>query len=237
MFLYRHLLKIYVLAATAVSTLISEVNVLTVNCVYTKTQYVDEDRGNNYVLTPILYSCLNLNIEADTKSSEVVEAVSQNHLSGKTDEDVELFMKKDPKKMMFPKGIGKFFPNLTGITFINADLERITSDSLKFLPKLKFLLLAQNQLTVLPSDLFKYTTNLEYLHVGKNLITSFGHNILKPIPKLKRLYIYDNVCMNEGRWTIQPKEIKELQKLMNEQCPPDEIIDGTVEVSTKMLLI
>lgn len=221
-----------------VSNFLNQVDALTVKCDYTYLIYIDEPKGNEDVLTQDIYGCSEAKVEGDIFSIRKVVAVSRNHISGKSDEDVELFRNSDDShKIKFPREIGFFFPNLMVLSLAKAGLVKISCEDLKFLTKLRFLILTANKLTSLESDLFKHTPNLEYLHLELNLIKSFGQNILHPIPKLKRFYVYNNTCMNDDKWTIDdPKKLKELQKLMNELCPPYEIIDGSVQVTTDILI-
>ena len=217
---------------------INHVDALTVKCDYTYMMYIDEPKGNEDILTQDIYGCSEAKVKSDIFSIKKVVAVSQNHTPGKADKDVELFRNSDnSEKIKFPREIGKFFPNLMVLSLAKAGLVKINSEDLKFLTKLRFLILTANKLTSVESDLFKHTPNLEYLHLGFNSIKSFGHNILYLIPKLKRFYVYNNICMNDDKWTIDdPKKLQKLQKLMNEPCPPDEVIDGSFQVTTVMLL-
>lgn len=179
----------------------------------------------------------------DSNSYQEIGSVSGDHMEGKTNLDVEyLYMAPKEKQLRegikrFPKGIGKFLPNLIGLT-VKASLDRVTNEDLKGFPKLKILLLAGNRLTALDSNLFEEVPALEYLHLAHNKILDFGHDILKPLKHLKRVYVYNNVCMDKDQWSCEPnsKKWKELEEKMNENCPPDEVIDGSVEMSTEFLL-
>lgn len=86
-----------------------------------------------------------------------------------------------------PKGIGKFFPGISGLSISQSKLKVIDKDDLQPFDRLVVLYLGNNDLESLSSDLFDYNPLLRDLFVY-NKLKSIGSNIfnqwLRTISKL-----------------------------------------------------
>ena len=145
--------------------------------------------------------------------------ITQNHLKGKTNKDVEFLDLSEQNFETLPRGIENFFPNLVGIRAYRNNLKRITKDDLKGYKNLKYLNLYNNDITTVESDLFSLSPKLQYINFGNNFIRNVARNAFNPLKNLQQLYFHDGkMCINEHASTRD--EIASLLSNLFVKCPP-----------------
>lgn len=151
-----------------------------------------------------------------------VTAVTQNHVTGKTNDDVEILWIRHQNLTSLLTGIDQFFPNLKVIHASYNDIKNISKDDLKVFPRLEYIDFSNNKITTLEDDLFSFTPNLQVVNFGHNSIKHVGINTFSPLKNLTKLYLYgENNCVNGKAETHEEVEIL-ISKLLV-ACP---IIDA-----------
>lgn len=96
----------------------------------------------------------------------------------------------------FPKGIEKFFSEVTHITFSESGLLVIHQSDLKPFPNLQSLNLYKTQVTTLESGLFQFNPKLNKLYVTDCPLKSIAADIFSPTPEMNYVNFHDNACIN-----------------------------------------
>lgn len=116
-----------------------------------------------------------------------------------------------------PKGIGKFFPGISGLSIIQSKLKVIDKDDLQPFDRLVVLYLNGNELETLSGDLFDHNPLLRDLFVNGNKLKSIGSKIFTKLTLLEYADFDDNICINDRApsqlWI--PAFIEKLRQ----QCP------------------
>lgn len=188
-------------------------NAMTIDCSY-------EQRPHRYtdmktVIFDALYGCFKAVMSRECDLSDKIHAVSNNHMPGKTNVDVEnlSFISKGSEKKL-PKNIGAFFPNLLVLRAdFYGELTEISNEVLKSLPKLRILYVNRNKITALDGDLFKYSPNLQHFAFDHNKITNMGDNLFKGLSKLTNIWPDHNPCVKK-----YVHSLSETIKLLRRDC-------------------
>lgn len=174
-----------------------------------------------------VYQCSPRVIQLDQTRNIV--GVSQNHLSGKTNQDVEaLFIDSQPIDLI-PKDIELFFVNLETLIIWSSPIKSMTKDDLKPFPKLKVIEIQICQIQVISGDIFKYSPELQFANFQKNQITNVGPGIFKYTPKLIYAHFNYNLCINNGA-ANNATAVTSLVRELAFRCPP------TVEMTEEIIL-
>lgn len=96
----------------------------------------------------------------------------------------------------FPKGIGKFFPQLTRLEVLGSGLKSIQAADLEGLDSLKNLNILSNGIEKLSGDLFKFTPKLTDIRFTSNKINRVGKDLLKNLHFLEFVTFVCNKCIN-----------------------------------------
>lgn len=95
-----------------------------------------------------------------------------------------------------PKGIGKYFQNISTLKVYNSGLKTIRKDNFRSLNKLTRLELPQNNLDKLDQDLFDHMSNLKNIIFDNNKLQSVGDGLLDRL-SLDEASFKNNSCINE----------------------------------------
>lgn len=194
---------------------------ITIDCPYKIALYND---NNNKTLIKDLYSCYDAKISRSCDSSPTkVIGISNNHMKGKTNDDVRMFYMRYQDLPVIPEGIGKTFPNIVVLRLPFDGILKVTSDDLKLFPNIRFLYLGHNKIKYLPADLFKYTKYLEFVSINNNEITNVGGNIFENLPFVQRFYLHDNKC-TEMAFFENRNRLEEVGNEIKQKCPPTKTI-------------
>jgi hypothetical protein len=143
--------------------------------------------------------------------------VTGDHISGKSDIDVEgLLMGIEPMTKL-PESLENFFPNLKGLSIEASNLGSILASDLQF-PNLNYLSIGNSKITNLDDDLFTNNPKLKYIDFSNNPIENIGHDLLNGLDELEQASFLNNECVNLEAKT--PEEVKELKRQLMESCPP-----------------
>lgn len=97
-----------------------------------------------------------------------------------------------------PKNIGKFFPQLRGLTVWSTGLKAIQAADLENLSHLESVYINQNEIEELNSDLFKFTPKINDVYFGNNQISHVGKDLLTKINSFKRINFMSNKCIDSA---------------------------------------
>lgn len=190
---------------------------LTINCRYKMHDY-ESDHHEPFLGKT--YSCMDATFSPSCDSSPNIVGVSKNHMPGKTNEDVQMFVITTNQIIpRLPKNLDKFFPNLVAFSLPFIGLEEITSEDLRF-PKLRFLYLGHNNLKSLDGDLFKYNPMLEFVAFDWNRVANVGSGLLDSLYKLRIIYVNRNVCSTIVYSPGKTNHVNDAKKELKEKCPP-----------------
>lgn len=181
-------------------------------------EYLTNNEIQYFTLGPDYQCKATVNFNVDSDKTKVTN-VSQNHLQGKTNNDVTFLGIRRQDLEFFPKDIEKFFPNLKAIDVGFSEIKKITKDDLGKFPNLRYIDFYKNELTELDDDLFDATPNLQLINFGNNKIQKVGQNTFKPLETLQKLFFHSgSSCVREYA-EFRERVIKLIAKI-SVSCPP-----------------
>lgn len=146
-----------------------------------------------------------------------VFGVSNNHLMGKENADVQMVLFKcDQDIPKMPKNMEKFFQNITALRLHHIRLREISSNDLQY-PNLKYLDAGNNKLVILQSDLFKHTPSLEVALFDDNQLKSIAAELVNSAPKMRVFHLNDNEC-TRSNWG-EKATAADLKRDLDKRCP------------------
>lgn len=104
------------------------------------------------------------------KAGDEVFRITGDHIEENINENVESLTVSFLMMSRFPRGIGRFFPNLRNLSIEGCGLKSINKNDLIGLENLQQLALDGNEITTLPEDLFQETPLLEKISLSDNKI-------------------------------------------------------------------
>lgn len=164
-----------------------------------------------------LYTCHAKVIQIDETRNVV--GVSQNHLPGKTDDDVKMITFYEQRIDFIPRDINKYFKYLDGIDIVSCPIKSFTKDDLKPFPKLKYFALAHGLLTAINGDVLMYSPALLRFYVAANQITNIGPGIFDHSSKLYTIVFQNKLCINSNADNNREDVINIARELVF-RCPP-----------------
>lgn len=130
-------------------------------------------------------------------SSRNVVAVSQNHMSGRTNLDVRGVMFSNQQVVsFFPLDMNRFFPNLEGIFFNLCPIRFFSRDDLRPFTRLRDFTISNGLLTTISGDVFQYAPALHIVNFAHNRITNVGTGIFQRNPGVVEARFNNNLCIN-----------------------------------------
>lgn len=163
----------------------------------------------------------------DFGDGSAVVGVTQNHLPGKTDNDVTAITFYSQPLKFVPQNIHVFFKNMRLIHINNTTLSAITSNDLKPFPKLEAIGCDRNLIKTIDGDLFIHNPLLLHINLRNNYLTNIGPNIFTHLQLLRELYFGGNLCIIEEAKTFA--EVRQISLQLAFQCPPSaEMIERIV---------
>ena len=112
-----------------------------------------------------------------------------------------------------PKGINKFFTNLTVLTVWRSHTKLVTQDDFMLLTQLEEVQIVGNDLETLDDDLFKFNPKLKSISFTYNKLLFIGENLLSNLKELHRGFFGSNPCINAnaGSLSEMPALVQELK--------------------------
>lgn len=162
-----------------------------------------------------------------TCDAQNVEIIAPNEtitsVNGQADfvgHDVSMLLIKYQTVNYFPKGLEKFFPELTGISITFSRLQSIEKSDLEPFIKLRILYLSSNDIEVLLDDVFEFNTELRAIFFKRNQLKFIGKNVLSNLPKLDNANFSFNKCIDQVALTTGA--VYSLSRLFKERCSNEE---------------
>jgi hypothetical protein len=173
-----------------------------------------------------VYECMSQ--AQNTENSTIIEEVRGEHLSGKANEDVELYWEQSKTMTSIPTNLASFFPNLKAILLYSPILQLSSSD-LKSFPNLLRFEFWGGKFANLDGDLFQYTRKLKVINFHIPGLKNVGENLLTGL-NLIRVTFFESGCI--GTWTTL-QSIQELNQKLLMNCPPLEPLTSPMTTSQK----
>lgn len=173
---------------------------------------------NNYAT--LGYCCVVKNSELITSKNDrqITEIKAQNLLH--SSDDVTCFYASGVKINFFPRGLTKFFKNISNIQIWSANLQEISKDDLKeFGENLKKFDVLNNEIKVIKSDLFEYNRNLVGIGFHRNKINKIEAGAFSGLDKIHTLELSSNPCTSDSDSAdFEPLKVPEIIKNVEEKC-------------------
>ncbi|CAG9811038.1 unnamed protein product [Chironomus riparius] len=143
------------------------------------------------------YRCLVSNsLNISSQDSAQIDAVNGTHLTNKTNNDEIFFHASSRHIEYFPKGLEKFFTNLTGIVIWYSKLKEIHQDDLKAYTKLNYLFLSTNNIEIIEDGLFDFQPDIQVIKFEDSKIFHISSSVFDNLSKLTTLSLAGNSCTN-----------------------------------------
>jgi Leucine-rich repeat (LRR) protein len=136
------------------------------------------------------YSCTFLNQKLDD------ELIFEDHVFGKSDEDVEALFFTFCEFSYVPQGFSNFFPNLKLLSIFDTKIKGICRNDLKEYKKLQYLFMMKTDIKHIPVDLFADNPGLIRISFNGSQIKTIEPNAFDQLQHLKLLDLRDNPCID-----------------------------------------
>lgn len=169
------------------------------------------DSGNHY-------SCVVTAINSENPT--IVEGITGEHISGKSDVDVEGFsmqLQLQPGFSTIPRNIETFFNKLVGFQWYDSNLRSINAKFFEPWPNLNVLYIWNSNIICIDGDLFRYIRRLRYIHFQNNRFERIGHNLLTGLNLVYAIFA-SNSCIHYVAMNSQ--DIQALNLQLPISCPP-----------------
>lgn len=163
------------------------------------------------------YTCLVTRIECTNPDSTIIKIIGQ-HQGLENNEDVIGFsIRKSPNLKMFPREVGKIFPNLKYFEIDNSSITTLTREDLLNFGHLQGLWMPKNHIVSLDSDLFVNVQGLRFLSFRQNKLKYVGANILTPLLNLQSANFCENTTIDKS-FNDGDEELAEMNKEIAIKC-------------------
>jgi Leucine-rich repeat (LRR) protein len=169
------------------------------------------------------YSCF-VTTASITNPNISIKAFIGNHVTGKTNEDVEGILFQNTKVEYFPRGLHLFFPHLKCLKIINCGLKKIFRRDLNGFENLVELDLDNNQISTLPRNLLVNMKQLKIFIVRNNKLEFVSSQMLQPLVenKASRVSFFGNPKINDyynSKHSLSSVvSLEALMKQIDEKC-------------------
>jgi Leucine-rich repeat (LRR) protein len=153
-----------------------------------------------------------------------IKVISGEHLMNRTNENVTQFFARGLNIERFPCGIGEYF--------VNVEVVRITSCSMRLLLKvdmgnfkrLKYLDLVGNKIVKIESDLFQDIPTLTEVMLNNNRLKFIGSKLLEPLKNIEMISFGNNPCISsQSRYSQE--QLLRLKTEIKLQCSDISLAD------------
>ena len=121
-----------------------------------------------------------------------VEKVKNDHLPGKSNNDVRFLMIIKQMMEFFPLDFGELFPNIENLVVDSTELKQIGSKDFTGMTNLKMMIIRMHKIETIERGAFDGCKNLEKLYMRFNEIESLPDGVFESLSKLKLINLSDN---------------------------------------------
>jgi hypothetical protein len=146
-----------------------------------------------YVNRSQSYRAIVKKLEDDTSDDIKIEG---QHLSGKTNNQVQSMEIRNIELFKVPGGIGAVFNFIKTLWLEECNIHGIVREDFRNFKRLRELKLGKNQIQVLNADVFSEMPNLTYLSLAHNLLTAIDPHVFDSLRKLNKLNLQHNSKIN-----------------------------------------
>lgn len=185
-----------------------------------------------WVVVSKRYACEIVEVQ-NAQVPEVTQIIG-NHSLGFNNSDVEGFYTyRNDFFTVFPRNLGKFFPNLVAVIIARGNLATVSSDDLAAWSNLTLFSLRENRFETLDGNLFQHSPRLAWISFFNNLINSVEGNLLSNLNDLTYVDFKNNSCINTLAET--PAAIEALRNQLYTQCSTVTTTASTTRLTTPIL--
>ncbi len=148
--------------------------------------------------------------------SDIVTNIYGNHMSNRTDADVQGLAIQSQGLQFFPLKIETFFPNIRAIDVYSNSISSISNSHLRSFTGLVHFSVIDNPIESLDSDLFRGLPALSYISFNNNTVKNVGHDFFLPLSG--QIFFERNDCIHQR--ALNAAEIENLRFNLLRQCPP-----------------
>ncbi|XP_070508999.1 leucine-rich repeat-containing protein 15-like [Chironomus tepperi] len=142
----------------------------------------------NYVKSANGYLCSLLSNNADSSTE-----ISGQHLSGRTDDDVDMLVSFHLTFTELTSNLCDKFPNLKRLKIMSSDIAKVYPNALNNCKNLNEFHLISSKITELPVDLFSENPELTRIEINNNNnLTTLPENIFESLYEVRLLWLYRN---------------------------------------------
>lgn len=125
-----------------------------------------------------------------------VTQVSQNHLSGRGNSQVQGLLIENQPMTYVPGNIHYFFMNLEALNIYNCGVNYLRREDINNLPRLRQLYLYYNNIHELGNNLFEGNPSMKHMSFTSNPIKHIAHNVFDYLYSLETLDMASATCIS-----------------------------------------
>lgn len=148
-----------------------------------------------------------------------VTDVSQNHMTGRTNDDVKGISIRGQTLRFVPRNIDAFFPNIESLFVQQSQIQELFSKDLKNLPNLREVNMDGNLIEVISADLFEENQNITGISFSLNPMKHIDYKAFEKLPNLTTLFFSNSLCISHQAWNNRA-EVLRMIFLLLVNCPP-----------------
>ncbi|KAL7039935.1 hypothetical protein ACKWTF_000185 [Chironomus riparius] len=133
----------------------------------------------------------------DSPEKAQIDDISGTHMNGKDNNDEIYFHIRSKAVQYLPRGLEKFFKNVTGIAVWYDLLKEIHQFDFKPFKSLECVNIFESKIEIIEENIFDYNPNLIAVSFGKANIFHIGSTVFDHLSKLTSLHLGGNTCINE----------------------------------------
>jgi len=158
----------------------------------------DYNMGWDFWVVGIKYRCyVSNNLNISSPESAKIVAVNGTHMSGKSNNDEIYFHASNKHITYLPRGLERFFTNLTGIAIYGSQIKEIHQDDLKPYTKLIYFGIGRSNIEVIEDGLFDYQPNIKVIDFYQSEIFHISSTVFDNLLKLTSMDLKGNNCTNQ----------------------------------------
>lgn len=148
-----------------------------------------------------------------------VTDVSQNHLTGRSNEDVRGIVIQSQTLRFAPRNLEQFFPNLEAFDILRSQIEEITREDLVNFPNLRQLHLDGNNIQQIDQNLLEGNPLMAAISFSNNPIRHVDYKAFDALDELTTLAFQSTSCTNMA-YTFNRGGVLHLMFMLLVNCPP-----------------
>jgi hypothetical protein len=148
-----------------------------------------------------------------------VTDVSQNHVTGMSNDDVRGIVVESQTLRFLPRNIDAFFPNLEALDVYRSQIQEVSQQDFENFLNLRQVNLVGNAIQVIQANLFEKNPLVSSISFSSNPIRHVDYKAFERLENLNTLAFQDTTCISRQHWSDRPGVLN-LMFLLLVNCPP-----------------